>query len=95
MEHQNAKLLADLEEAQKLIYQSAQSKQHMQENTFGQIIPQGNSVSSQVMSPVESLQLRGVFESGKYAEIVRENEEMVKRIGELEDTEARIKLEKQ
>ncbi len=67
----------------------------MQENTFGQIIPQGISASSQVMSPVESLQLRGVFESGKYAEVVRENEEMVKRIGELEDAEARIKLEKQ
>ena len=46
------------------------------------------------MSPVESMQLRGVFESGKYAEIQRENEEMSKRIGELEDSEARVKLEK-
>jgi hypothetical protein len=65
----------------------------MQENTFGQIIP--HSASSQVMSPVESMQLRGVFENGKYAEVVRDNEEMAKRISELEDSEARIKLEKQ
>jgi hypothetical protein len=47
------------------------------------------------MSPIESMQLRGVFESGKYAEVIRENEEMAKRISELEDSEARIKLEKQ
>ena len=95
MEHQNAKLLSDLEEAQKLLYQSAQSK-HMQENTFGQIIPQGgNSASSQVMSPLESMQLRGIFESGKYAEVLRDNEEMAKKISVLEDSEARIKLEKQ
>lgn len=85
MEHQNAKLLGDLEEAQKLIYQSAQSsnKQHIQENTFGQINAIGSS--SQVMSPVESMQLRGVFESGKYADLQRENEELAKRVGELED----------
>jgi hypothetical protein len=41
------------------------------------------------------MQLRGVFESGKYAEVIRDNEEMAKRISELEDSEARIKLEKQ
>lgn len=76
-----------------MIYQSAQSK-HMQENTFGQIIPQGNSASSQVMSPIESMQLRGVFESGKFAEVQRENEEMAKRVSELEESEARVKLEK-
>jgi hypothetical protein len=37
------------------------------------------------MSPVESMLLRGVFESGKYADLQRENEELAKRVGELED----------
>ena len=47
------------------------------------------------MSPIESMQLRGVFDSGKFAEVQRENEEMAKRVSELQDSEARLKLEKQ
>jgi len=68
----------------------SKNNNNMQENTFGQILPI-QATSSQVMSPSESLQLRGTFEK------VRDmhTEDMLKKIADLEESEARLKLEKQ